>query len=211
MIAALVKSLLLAVAVLALCYWLIPEPAAGPAAPAQHASLGARRRIWMALRAALVVLPPFLLALGDPAAYMPIPAEGRQSGAAKLCTTARGAARELLGSTLLGGLLAMLSLVGAWPVRASVDVLPMDAPVCAAAPRASSLPDRAARLSPGFWLNALVTLIILLGQSVEDSAAGKDVYHAFVVRMGLFIGVTLYACLMLLVLDQRRRAASPTP
>ena len=64
------------------------------------------------------------------------------------------------------------------------------------------------RLSPGFWLNTLVTMIILLGQSVQDSAAGKDVQTAFAVRMGLFILVTLYACLMVQVLDQRssRRA-----
>jgi hypothetical protein len=63
----------------------------------------------------------------------------------------------------------------------------------------------AGRFSPGFWLNSLITLIILLGQSVEDSAAGKDVYTAFAVRMGLFIAVTLYACLMVHLLDQRQK------
>ena len=46
-------------------------------------------------------------------------------------------------------------------------------------------------------------MIILLGQSVQDSVAGKDVYTAFAVRMGLFILVTLYACLMVHLLDQR--------
>jgi hypothetical protein len=59
--------------------------------------------------------------------------------------------------------------------------------------------------TPGFWLNTLITLIILLGQSVQDSAAGKDVYTAFAIRMGLFILVTLYACLMVHLLDQRRQ------
>jgi hypothetical protein len=49
-------------------------------------------------------------------------------------------------------------------------------------------------------------MIILLGQSVQDSAAGKDVYTAFAVRMGLFVAVTVYACLMLLIFEQRRRA-----
>jgi hypothetical protein len=62
------------------------------------------------------------------------------------------------------------------------------------------------RYSPGFWLNSLVTMIILLGQSVQDSAAGKDVYTAFAVRMGLFVAVTVYACLMLLIFEQRRPA-----
>jgi hypothetical protein len=63
------------------------------------------------------------------------------------------------------------------------------------------------RFSPGFWLNTLVTLIILLGQSVQDSLAGKDVYTAFAVRMGLFIAVTLYACLMVYLLDQRQNTS----
>ncbi len=49
-------------------------------------------------------------------------------------------------------------------------------------------------------------MIILLGQSVQDSVAGKDVYSAFAVRMGLFVAVTLYACLMLQLLDQPRPA-----
>ncbi|MNE87567.1 hypothetical protein D3C80_1847800 [compost metagenome] len=60
--------------------------------------------------------------------------------------------------------------------------------------------------TPGFWLNTLITMIILLGQSVQDSAAGKDVYTAFAMRMGLFIVVTLYACLMVYWLEQRRPA-----
>jgi hypothetical protein len=62
------------------------------------------------------------------------------------------------------------------------------------------------RCSPGFWLNSLVTMIILLGQSVQDSVAGKDVYTAFAVRMGLFLAVTAYAYSMLLLFDRRRRA-----
>ncbi|CAG9185473.1 hypothetical protein LMG23992_05554 [Cupriavidus laharis] len=205
-VAALVKGLLLAVAVLALCFRLVPEPAAGSArqrAPAVSQSAAD----WMALRAALVVMPPVLLALADPAAYMPILMKavslGRQS-----CTTARGAARELLGSTLLGGLLA---IVFWWALGLFVHLwmffLWMLLFALLLARKLFAGPST--RFSPGFWLNTLVTLIILLGQSVEDSAAGKDVYHAFAVRMGLFIGVTLYACLMLELLDQRSRASSP--
>jgi hypothetical protein len=46
---------------------------------------------------------------------------------------------------------------------------------------------------------------------VQDSLAGKDVYTAFAVRMGLFIAVTLYACLMVHLLDQRQNASlAPT-
>ena len=68
------------------------------------------------------------------------------------------------------------------------------------------LPGRA---SPGFWLNCLATLLLLLGQSVEDSAAGKDVYTAFAIRLALFVGVALYAWLAVYLFDRwrgRRRA-----
>jgi hypothetical protein len=49
-----------------------------------------------------------------------------------------------------------------------------------------------------------VTMLILLGPAVEDSASGKDVYAAFAVRMGLFVAVTLYAWPAIVVLEQLR-------
>ena len=49
-------------------------------------------------------------------------------------------------------------------------------------------------------------MIILLGQSVEDSAVGKDVYTAFAVRMGLFILVTVYAGVMMHLLVANRES-----
>lgn len=53
-------------------------------------------------------------------------------------------------------------------------------------------PDRHRRPPwPGSWLNGTVSLIILLGQSLQDSATGKDIYTAFAVRMELFVAVTL--------------------
>jgi hypothetical protein len=125
---------------------------------------------------------------------------GRQS-----CTTsARGAARDLLGSTLLGGLLA---IVFWFSLRLFVNIwmfflwmLLFGLLVGRKLHRISQT-----RYSPGFWLNSLVTMIILLGQSVQDSVAGKDVYSAFAVRMGLFVAVTVYACLMLWLFEQRSR------
>ena len=149
----------------------------------------------------------FLLALIAPDAFMPLIMKSVSLGQQASETHARNASRELIGSTLLAGLLAILLwsalslfvhlwmfflwtlLFGLWLARKLYRLSPT-------------------RLSPGFWLNTLVTMIILLGQSVQDSAAGKDVYSAFSVRMGLFILVTLYACLMVQVLDQRssRRA-----
>lgn len=202
-IEALVKGLVLAVLVFSLSHWLFPEPAGTQAAPTAP-PLPAETVDWIALRAALVVLPAFLLALVDPASYMPIIMKAVSLGQQSCTTSARDAGRELLGSTLLGGLLAIvfwgaLSLfVHLWMFYLWMLLFGL-----VVARKLYALSPT--RQTPGFWLNSMLTLIILLGQSVQDSAAGSDVFAAFAVRMGLFIAVTLYACAMVHVLDQRRR------
>lgn len=206
-IGALVKGLLVAVAVLAFSHWLIPEPADAPA-PAAAPALPDSEAGWIALRAALVVMPTYLLALNDPASYMPVILKTVSLGQQTCTTKARGAGRELLGSTLLGGVLAILfwCALGLF-VHLWMFFLWMLLFCLLAARKLYGLSPT--RHPPSFWLNTLVTMVILLGQSVQDSAAGKDVYTAFAVRMGLFIGVTLYACLMLQLLDRNRRIAGP--
>ncbi|OLL31867.1 hypothetical protein BTH42_09530 [Burkholderia sp. SRS-W-2-2016] len=201
-VGALVKGLLLALLVSIVAHRLFPDSAAARPAPAAARVSDAQAR-YIALRAALVVMPAYLLALTDPASYMPIIMKSVSLGRQSCTATARSAARDLLGSTLLGGLLAIafwfalklfpqlwmfflwMLLFGLLVGRKLFRLVPT-------------------RYSPGFWLNGLVTMIILLGQSVQDSAAGKDVYRAFAIRMGLFVAVTLYACVMILILDRRR-------
>jgi hypothetical protein len=201
-IGALVKGLVLAVGVLALSHWLFPEPANAPSPPAPPV-MPADEVGRVALRTTLIVLPTFLLALIDPASYMPIILKAVSLGQQSSTATARNAGRELVGSTLFGGLLAILLwcalslFVHLWMFFLWMLLfgLVLARKLYALSPT---------RFSPGFWLNSLITMIILLGQSVQDSAAGKDVYTAFAVRMGLFIVVTLYACLMVNLLSQRR-------
>ena len=60
------------------------------------------------------------------------------------------------------------------------------------------------RFSASFWLNVAMTMLIVVGPAVEDSADGKDVYAAFFSRMGLFIAVTLYAWLAVEFLEYLR-------
>jgi hypothetical protein len=201
-IGALVKGLLVAVLVLAFSHWLFPEPAGARALPADP-KLPDEGASWMALRATLVVMPAYLLALSDPAGYLPIILKAVSLGRQSCTTTARGAARELIGSTLFGGALAILFwcalslFVHLWMYFLWMLMfgLLLARKLYALSPT---------RHPPSFWLNTLVTLIILLGQSVQDSITGKDVYTAFAVRMGLFIAVTLYACLVLELLDRPR-------
>lgn len=199
-IGALVKGLLLAVLVVAISHWLFPEPANAPSPPTAQ-PLPAEEVGRVALRATLIVLPAFLLALIDPAGYLPIVLKAATLGQ-QSSSTARHAGRELVGSTLLAGILAVLFwcalslFVHLWMFFLWMLLfgLVLARKLYALSPT---------RLSPGFWLNSMITMIILLGQSVQDSLAGKDVYTAFAVRMGLFTLVTLYACLMVYLLDRR--------
>ncbi|XHF33283.1 DUF2955 domain-containing protein [Pseudomonas chlororaphis] len=201
-IGALVKGLLLAVIIVGLSHVLFPEPDNSPAPPPAP-TLPAEDVPRVAMRATLIVLPTFLLVLIDPASYLPIILKAVSLGQQSTTTRTRHAGRELLGSTLLGGLLAVLFwcalslfvhlwmfflwmlLFGLFMARKLYRLHPT-------------------QLTPGFWLNTLITMIILLGQSVEDSAAGKDVYTAFAVRMGLFILVTLYSGVMMHLLVPHR-------
>lgn len=204
-IGALVKGLLLAIVAVAVSHWLFPEPADAPPSPAAP-RLPAPEVSRVALRATLIVMPTFLLALLDPASYLPIVLKAVSLGQQSSTRTAQHAGRELLGSTLLGGLLAVLFwcalslFVHLWMffLWTLLFGLTVARKLYALSPT---------RLSPGFWLNTLITMIILLGQSVQDSLAGKDVYTAFAVRMGLFIGVTLYAWLMVHLLEPRQPRA----
>lgn len=208
-ITALVKGLLLAVMTLTISHWLFPDPVtAAPAKPEPQRS--ATENGWLALRATLVVLPAFLLAMIDPASYMPIIMKAVGLGQQSCATNARNAGQELLGSTLLGGLMAILFWCA---LSLFVDIwmyfLWMLLFGLLVARKLYGL--AATRQPPSFWLNSLTTLIILLGQSVQDSAAGKDVYTAFAIRMGLFILVTLYACAMVYLLDARRERRQGSP
>jgi purine-cytosine permease-like protein len=60
------------------------------------------------------------------------------------------------------------------------------------------------RFPASFWLNVAVTMLILLGPAVEDSANGKDVYAAFFSRMMLFVLVTFYAWAAVALLEHLR-------
>lgn len=202
-IGALVKGLILAVIVVAISHGLFPDPPNAPSPPAAS-TLPTQEVARIALRATLIVIPAFLLALIDPASYLPIILKAVSLGQQSSTVTARNAGRELLGSTLMGGLLAIvfwcaLSLfVHLWMFFLWMLLfgLLLARKLYALSPT---------RQTPGFWLNSLVTLIILLGQSVQDSLVGKDVYTAFAVRMGLFIALTLYADLMVHLIEQRQR------
>ena len=147
---------------------------------------------WIALRAVIVVIPAFLLALINPSLYvatiMKTVTLAQQAGS----INARNAGRELVGSTLMGALLAAIVWAGLslWP-NLWMLVLWLAAVAVWTGNRLYGIQANAH--PPSYWSNALITLLILLGPAIEDSASGKDVAKASLVRILLFVAVALYA------------------
>jgi len=66
---------------------------------------------------------------------------------------------------------------------------------------------RPSALSPSFWMQSLLTMLLLLGPAIEDSAAGKDVLKASATRVALFIVLAFYAWAMVWLFEHRRLGA----
>lgn len=165
---------------------------------------------WLAFRSTLIVLPAYCFALTNPLAYLPIMLKSVALSQQSFGIQLRVAARELLGSTFLGGCFAILfwfflDLVtelwafSAWMLIFSIYFI------------SKFYQISKSYFSPSFWQNAFITMIILLGPSVEDSANGNDVYTAFAIRLGLFFAVTLYAILAIYCLEILRRYRPKKP
>jgi hypothetical protein len=162
---------------------------------------------WMAARATLVVMPVFVLALTNPAFYlaaiMKAVALGQQAGS----TSARSAGRELVGSTLMGAWMAALLWFGL-SLRPTLWILMLLMMAAALWAGARLFGVKATSSPASYWRNALVTMLILLGPAIEDSAAGKDVFTASAMRVALFVGLALYAWATVWALERWRASRS---
>ena len=159
-------------------------------------------------------MPVFVLALTNPsfylAAIMKTVALGQQAGE----TDARSGGRELVGSTLMGALLAIAVWQGLslWPSLWMLVLWTMAAALWVGSAMTGARPTR---FRPSFWSNALITALILLGPAIEDSASGKSVFEGTLMRTLLFVGVAFYAWGTILLLERwraaRTLAAQPKP
>jgi len=204
-----VQTLVFSVVLVVVCHWLVypffpedPAPAR-PAAPAGEKPTASR---WLAARATLVVLPAYLAALINPGAYMPLIMKTAALGQQDSVSSARAAGRELLGSTFLAGCFAVLFWFGLklHPTLWMFFLWMLLLGLYFAAKLYGVLPGR---YPPSFWVNTAVTVLILIGPAVQDSANGKDVYQGFAVRMALFLAVTVYALLAIRLLEYWRTHA----
>lgn len=206
-----IQALVLAVATAVLCQWVVyplfPEPRPAAAAPESVSSTTASN--WLALRAALIVMPAYLLALTNPSQYLMTIMKSVSLSQQATLVDARHAGRELLGSTFVGGLLAVLLwlLLSIHPSLWMYTLWMTAAGLYAGCKLFGVL---ATRVAPSFWSNAFVTMLILLGPAVEDSVSGEGAAAAFAVRFATFVGVTVYAWLAIALLEgwrSRRRPA----
>ena len=178
-----------------------PRPAASKAAPAVDRETAS----WVALRGMLVVLPAFVLALTDPSSYLATIMKSAQLGQQAGSTDTRKAGVELVGSTLAAAGIALVVWVGLslWANLWMLVLWMTGAALWIGARLYRVVPTA---FPPAFWNNALVTTIILVGPAIEDSANGTAVLQASAVRVGLFVGVSLYAWAMVWALERWRAA-----
>ena len=159
------------------------------------------------------MMPVIMLALTNPSLYMAAIMKSVTLGQQASHTNARDAGRELVGSTLAGAMIGAAVWLGLslWPSLWMLALWLMAAALwCASA----MFGARRTMLAPSFWANALITALILLGPAIEDSAGGKSVVQASLVRTCLFVAVAFYAWVTVWALEHwrmSRHRPSPSP
>ena len=127
---------------------------------------------WIALRATVIVMPVFILALTNPsfyvAAIMKTVALSQQAGD----VDARSAGRELVGSTLMGALIAVIVWLGL-SLHPSLWMLTLWMMGAALWAGSGIFGTRSTSFRPSFWSNALITMLILLARRSRIAQAAR--------------------------------------
>ena len=165
---------------------------------------------WRALRATLIVLPSYLLALVNPMMYMPLILKSLAMGQQESVGSARAFGREIIESTLLAGVLAVL-FWWALKLHPSLWLFCLWMLLFGLYIASKLYGVSETRYPPSFWIPVAVNLLILVGPAVTDSANGDDVYKAFAVRFTLFLAVSIYAFGAVSALESLRRGATEEP
>lgn len=158
---------------------------------------------WLAARTAMIVFPAFLLVLTNPTVYMPTVMKSLSLGRQGSLVDARHAGRELLVSTFLAGIFAAVFWF-ALKIHPNLLMFSLWMLLFGLYFASKLYGVSASRFSPAVWQNVVITMLILVGPAVADSANGKDVYRAFAVRFSLFVAVTLYAWVAIVALEDFR-------
>jgi hypothetical protein len=204
----LVVGLLIGLLVNVVSHALFPDPPGRTGATPTPSLLDPNTARWMALRATVVVMPMVLLALTNPSFYVATIMKTVALAQQASTLSARSAGKILVGSTLTGAAMALAVWVGL-SMRPNLWMLMLWLMAVALWAGAKLFGARPTSWPPAFWRDALITMMILLGPAIEDSANGSDPYRASAIRVALFIGVTLYAWATMWVLERWRDAGTP--
>jgi hypothetical protein len=142
-----------------------PQPAKD-AAPAESVSAETAR--WQALQSVVVIMPVFVLALTNPPMYVAAIMKTVMLSKQASATNAHSAGRELVGSTAAGAVMALVVWFGLsmlptlWMLTLWIVAASLWTGVRMFGIKPTSFP-------PSFWLNAIMTMLILLGPAIEDA------------------------------------------
>ena len=201
-----IKTMVLAIIMAVALQWLIYPlfPVNEPKSKTKPQPENPDLERWVIIRATCIILPVYLFTLTNPLAYMATIMKSVSLAQQVSEEQVKGASFELLMSTLLGGLGAvvfwfMLSIMPNLYMFALITLL-------------FSLffisrlyQIYASRFSPSMWQNAFVTMLIIIGPAVQDTESGKDVLMATVVRVSLFLVLTFYAMFAVQFLEFLRK------
>ena len=200
-----IESMVIGIGLAVFCQWLVYPFFKENVEPAKKKEKHEDTEIesmWPAIRATAIVFPTYLVVLTNPGVYLPLALKSIALGQQGSLMGMRNAGRDLLGATVLGGLLAVLFW---WLLGMAVNLWMFFLWALAfftfIAAKIYGVME--SRFPASFWQSVASTLVILLGSAVMDSENGKDVYQAFAFRISLFLAVTMYAWLTVVLLEYR--------
>jgi hypothetical protein len=198
-----IVSFIMGTVVVVICHWIVY-----PFFPEDEDLLKQKRAPeipenarWIALRSVIIVMPVFYFVLINPSLYLPMTIKSvLLSQQSRDVISARSSGLELVGSTLMGGILAVIIWIllsikpDLWMFCLWILLM-----TTFLASRLYQLFK--SRFTPSFWMNSATTMLIILGPAVEDSVNGKDVYTAFFTRTGVLLAASVYAWLAIYFLE----------
>ncbi len=179
-----------------------PDPAMAAArrpSPPKPDLREARRSAFRSMMITFPIALLFLFASGSPA-YTVVMIKVASMGQQATTDRSRAMGRSLLGSTLWGGVGAIL----AWQVLSIWPSLFMYAILIAIAGLLYGgriFAGRAMHPKAGMWSYAFLTMIVVLAPAVMDSQGGSSAGAAFYSRLFLFVLIAIYGSVAVAIFD----------
>jgi hypothetical protein len=194
-------SIAMAIVIAHFMHVLLPNLSAPPRPPTVFVE--AHHARWVGVRTALVMTGPVLMAMSNPATYIVLLMKGSTLAAQVEEGETRRLGVETVTSTLVGSA-AALTIWWLLKVWAELPTLVLLLTLSTLLIARRMYRHAASRFPPSFWLNALITLVILIGAAVTDIESGANIQQKMIVRSAMFAALSLYAVLAVKTLDALR-------